>query len=88
MSTALPEATNVATLQGVESRCKRLVARFEAEREAFIPQLERFVKDEPTRLLTSCDDVTRLCRVSTPRIPQAYSIHLWSDSNSAVTRRA
>lgn len=63
ISSSLSEATSVAALQGTESRCKRLVAAFEAEREAFVLRLERFVNEEPARLLASCDDVIRLCRV-------------------------
>lgn len=44
-------------------RCKRLVAAFEVEHEALQQNLERAIKEEPARLVTSCDDVTRLCRV-------------------------
>lgn len=44
-------------------RCKRLVASFEAEQERLQQRLERSIKEEPAKLLSSCDDVTRLCRV-------------------------
>jgi len=47
------------------ARCKRLVAGFQADFEALQKRLARFTKEEPAKLLTSCDDVTRLCRVST-----------------------
>lgn len=44
-------------------RCKRLVASFEVEQERLQQRLERSIKEEPAKLLSSCDDVTRLCRV-------------------------
>ncbi|CAM9400850.1 unnamed protein product [Ectocarpus fasciculatus] len=62
MSEGLKDATSVAALQGMESRCKRLVASFEVEHEALQPRLERFIREEPAKLLTSCDDMTRLCK--------------------------
>ncbi|CBJ30237.1 conserved unknown protein [Ectocarpus siliculosus] len=62
MSEGLKDATSVAALQGMESRCKRLVASFEVEHEALQPRLERFIREEPARLLASCDDMTRLCK--------------------------
>lgn len=39
------------------------MAAFEVEHEAFQRKLEKSIEEEPARLLTSCDDVTRLCRV-------------------------
>lgn len=40
------------------------MAAFEAEHQALLPRLEeRFVEGEPARLLQSCDDFTRLCKV-------------------------
>lgn len=36
---------------------------FEVEHEALQPRLERFIREEPARLLASCDDMTRLCKV-------------------------
>lgn len=65
MRESLLGATSMAALQGIESRSNRLLATFDTERQAFVPRLERFVKDEPARLLTSCDDVRRLCKVRT-----------------------
>eukprot|EP00903_Cladosiphon_okamuranus_P015016 g13894.t1 len=62
MVEGLKDATSVAALQGMESRCKRLVASFEAEQERLQERLERSIKEEPAKLLSSCDDVTRLCR--------------------------
>ncbi|CAN0359006.1 unnamed protein product, partial [Ectocarpus sp. 12 AP-2014] len=62
MSEGLKDATSVAALQGMESRCKRLVASFEVEHEALQPRLERFIREEPARLRASCDDMTRLCK--------------------------
>ena len=47
-------------------RCKKLVASLDAEHEALLPRLERAVEDEPARLLASCDDVRKLCRVGIP----------------------
>ncbi|CAM9256084.1 unnamed protein product [Ectocarpus sp. 12 AP-2014] len=62
MSEGLKDATSVAALQGMESRCKRLVASFDVEHEALQQRLERFISEEPARLLASCDDMTRLCK--------------------------
>ncbi|CAM9618005.1 unnamed protein product [Scytosiphon promiscuus] len=62
MSEGLKDATSIAALQGMESRCKRLVASFEANNETLQPNLQRFAAEEPARLLTSCNDVTRLCK--------------------------
>eukprot|EP00904_Undaria_pinnatifida_P004042 jgi/Undpi1/13639/HiC_scaffold_9.g03293.m1 len=62
MTEALADATSVAALQGMESRCKKLVASLDAEHEALLPRLEKAVEDEPARLLASCDDVRKLCR--------------------------
>lgn len=39
------------------------MASFEVEHEALQPRLERFIREEPARLLASCDDMTRLCKV-------------------------
>lgn len=57
-----------------DGRCKKLVASFGAEYEASLPRLERAVEEEPTRLLTNCDDVRRLCRVRPSRNLPSYKL--------------
>ena len=53
-------------------RCKKLVASLDAEHEALLPRLEKAVEDEPARLLASCDDVRKLCRVGIPLFGARY----------------
>ncbi|CAM9450007.1 unnamed protein product, partial [Choristocarpus tenellus] len=58
----LCDATSVAALQGMASRCKRMLAKFEVDCEAWVPRLTKLAREEPTKLLSSCDDLIRLCK--------------------------